>query len=54
MFVVPDPSFVLKDTVGEMYFCNFGAHDLRRTCAKPCRKCSIQPSGIFDLSPRVC
>ena len=22
MFAVPDPSFVLKDTVGEMYFCN--------------------------------
>jgi hypothetical protein len=22
MFVVPDASFVLKDTVGEMYFCN--------------------------------
>lgn len=22
MFVVPDPSFVLKDTFGEMYFCN--------------------------------
>ena len=21
-FAVPDPSFVLKDTVGEMYFCN--------------------------------
>jgi hypothetical protein len=21
MFAVPDPSFVLKDTVGEMYFC---------------------------------
>jgi hypothetical protein len=22
MFAVPDPSFALKDTVGEMYFCN--------------------------------
>jgi hypothetical protein len=22
MFAVPDSSFVLKDTVGEMYFCN--------------------------------
>jgi hypothetical protein len=22
MFAVPDPSLVLKDTVGEMYFCN--------------------------------
>jgi hypothetical protein len=22
MYAVPDPSFVLKDTVGEMYFCN--------------------------------
>ena len=22
MFAVPDPSFVLKDTAGEMYFCN--------------------------------
>jgi hypothetical protein len=22
MFAVPGPSFVLKDTVGEMYFCN--------------------------------
>ena len=22
MFAVPDPSFVLKDNVGEMYFCN--------------------------------
>jgi hypothetical protein len=22
MFAVPDHSFVLKDTVGEMYFCN--------------------------------
>ncbi len=22
VFAVPDPSFVLKDTVGEMYFCN--------------------------------
>jgi hypothetical protein len=22
MFAVPDPSFVLKDTCGEMYFCN--------------------------------
>jgi len=22
MFAVPEPSFVLKDTVGEMYFCN--------------------------------
>jgi len=22
MFAVPDPSFVLKDTGGEMYFCN--------------------------------
>ena len=22
MFAVPDPSFVLKDMVGEMYFCN--------------------------------
>ena len=22
MFAVPDPSFVLKDLVGEMYFCN--------------------------------
>jgi hypothetical protein len=22
MFAVPDPSFVLKDTVGEMYFSN--------------------------------
>jgi hypothetical protein len=21
-FAVPDPSFVLKDIVGEMYFCN--------------------------------
>jgi hypothetical protein len=21
-FAVPDPSFVLKDTVGEMYFCS--------------------------------
>jgi hypothetical protein len=27
MLAVPDPSFVLKDTVGEMYFCN-----LRRLC----------------------
>jgi hypothetical protein len=22
MFAVPDPSFALKDTVGEMFFCN--------------------------------
>jgi hypothetical protein len=24
MLAVPDPCFVLKDTVGEMYFCNLG------------------------------
>jgi hypothetical protein len=30
MFAVPDPSFVLKDTVGEMYFCN-----LRCFCVSP-------------------
>ena len=35
MFAVPDPSFVLKDTVGEMYFCN-----LRCFCVW-----SVQPTG---------
>jgi hypothetical protein len=31
MFAVPDPSFVLKDTVGEMYFRN-----LRCFCIGQC------------------
>jgi hypothetical protein len=40
MFVVADPSFVLKDTVGEMYFCN-----LRCLCVW-----SVQRATRPDLS----
>jgi hypothetical protein len=40
MFAVPDPPFVLKDTVGEMYFCN-----LRCFCVSG--RCNSLPGRIF-------
>ncbi len=45
MFAVPDPSFVLKDTVGEMYFCN-----LRCLCVWLVQRTRLRNAPFFLLS----
>jgi hypothetical protein len=42
MFAVPDPSFVLKDTVGELYF---GTYD-----ASPSGRYSVRPSQTSPMT----